>query len=362
MKLALVMGPCPSGECGVGDYTRRLASSLTSLGLDVELICEGPWGLLDVRRASRSLYKLKPDIVHIQYPTAGFGHRLGPQLLALKRRTVITLHEASQAHLLRKLSLYPFSVRAQHLIFPSEYERQFAEKWAPWITHRSSVIPVGSNIEAAPNGGNRRYDEVAYFGLIAPRKGLEEVLGLAKLVHSSGFQLKIRIIGKTSAQYETYSAQLRLQSHGLPVIWQSDLSHEEVAKELAGCSIAYLPFPDGASERRASLKAMLSSGVVTITTRGAHTPSDLEGVVKVSNSPKDAYDHIRVLVNDPLEQEKLRRTAIEYMRQFSWDRIVDLHLRVYESLAQLGVLHKPQLRDGGGIRSTTGTVKSQETI
>jgi hypothetical protein len=41
-------------------------------------------------------------------------------------------------------------------------------------------------------------------------------------------------------------------------------------------------------------------------------------------------------------------------------RIVDLHLRVYESLAQPGVLDKDQLRHGRDIR--TELVNSQETI
>src|SRR5258708_1347984 len=109
MKLALVMGPCPSGECGVGDYTRRLASSLTSLGLDVELMCEGRWGLLDVKRVSRRWDKLNAVLIHIQFPNAGFGHCRGRQLPALKRRTVIAFHEASQAPLLRKL-YRPFSL------------------------------------------------------------------------------------------------------------------------------------------------------------------------------------------------------------------------------------------------------------
>jgi len=268
-------------------------------------------------------------------------------MFAVKNSSVITLHEVSQAHILRKLALYPFTIRRQHLIFTTQYEREFARKWAPWTSGVSSVIPVGSNIEALANGFERRSGEIAYFGLIMPRKGLEEVLKLAELIQSSGSRLQIRVIGKTDVKHEAYSAQLRLQSKGLPVIWEGDLSHEQVSRQLAVSSIAYLPFPDGASERRTSLNAMLSNGVVTITTRGAHTPSDLENAVKFCSSPRDAYDAIRLLLENPLEQEKIRGKATEYMRQFSWDRIVDLHLSVYErvirSQVNRGLCHENAL-------------------
>jgi glycosyltransferase involved in cell wall biosynthesis len=332
MKVALVMGACASGECGVGDYTRLLARSLRSFGLDTEVIDQGRWGLLDVRAMGKTLSQLRPDIVHIQYPTTAFGNRLGPQALALTRSCVITFHEMSQAHILRKLSSYAFFLRPQHLIFPSEYECQFAKKVAPWIGPISSVIPIGSNIGAASTTRNRRYDEVAYFGLIMPQKGLEQIVQLAKLIHAAGSPLKIRIIG--NARHQTYAAQLRHQTEGLPIVWQTNLGHDEVADELAACSLAYLPFPDGASDRRASLMAMLTNGVVAITSVGAHTPKDLSSAVKFSSSPEDAFATIRRLLENPPEQEKLRRNAIQYMRQFSWDRITALHFRVYERVAR----------------------------
>ena len=332
MKLALIMGVCPDGECGVGDYTRRLANSLRSLGLEAELLCEGRWGLRDVGNASKSLDKLQPDIVHIQYPTAGYGYRLVPQLFAMRRNSVVTLHEASQSHILRKLLLYPFSVRAQHLIFPSAYELQFAKKWAPWIARISSVIPIGSNIDAVPDSANRRDQEIAYFGLIMPKKGLEEILKLAELIRGTESALTIRIIGKVHSKHEAYSRQLRLRSRDLPVIWNSDLSDDQLVGEMGRCSIAYLPFPDGASERRASLKALLANGVAVVTTRGFHTPEDLEDVVKFSRTSKDAYHVIRLLMENLSERDRLKHKAIEYMRQFSWDRIAAHHLRVYEGV------------------------------
>jgi glycosyltransferase involved in cell wall biosynthesis len=340
MRIVLVRGICETGACGVGDYAQRLAHALRSLGVEAELMSEGRWGLLDIRSASESVDRLNPDIIHIQYPTAGFGHKLGPQLFVTGRSSVVTLHEASQSHILRKLSLYPFTLRAQHLIFTSEYERIFAKKWAPWIARISSVIPIGSNIDAVPNSVAQRSHEVAYFGLIMPGKGLEEILKLAYLIQSVGSTLKLRVIGKASSKHEAYFERLRLRSAELPIIWDAELNNDQVATRLAGCSVAYLPFPDGASDRRSTLKAMLASGVAVVTTRSSHTPTSLESVVRFANSVEDSYAVIERLMNDRQEREKLRDKAIEYMRQFTWDRIASLHLHVYESV-------QATLRSGG---------------
>jgi glycosyltransferase involved in cell wall biosynthesis len=345
LKLALLMGSCPSGECGVGDYTRRLATALETIGVATELLAEGRWGLLDVGTTIKRLKKLRPDITHIQYPTAGFGYGLTPQLLAINKKSVVTLHEASQAHFLRKVALYPFTLRPQHVIFTSEYERRFALSWAPWITRHSSVIPIGSNIDGLPEGSKRRVREIAHFGLIMPGKGLEEVLQLAKLLRSS--ELKIRIIGKTHEKHQQYFAWLRMQSKELPIIWDTELVDHEVAKRLGECAVAYLPFPDGASERRATLKAMLVNGVAVVTKRGAHTPASLEKVVNFADNIKDAYGALCLLLSDCTERERLSRSGIEYMRQFTWEHIADLHSQVYKDVVRSQISGRTTNRESG---------------
>ena len=107
MKVALLCGACPPGACGVGDYTVCLARALTERGIEAHVISSVSWNLLGAIKRSAGPGSLKFDVVHIQYPTVGFGGALSPQLLSLSQRCVITLHEASGAHILRKFALLP---------------------------------------------------------------------------------------------------------------------------------------------------------------------------------------------------------------------------------------------------------------
>jgi glycosyltransferase involved in cell wall biosynthesis len=330
VKVALLCGPCPPGACGVGDYTICLARALNQEGVQSQVISSGNWNLLGAikREARRASF----DLVHLQYPTVGFGWALAPQGLTLLQRCVITIHEVSRAHILRKLALLPFGIRPKQLIFTSEYERQFATKWVPWISEVSCVIPIASNIGVTEESSSRSLDEILYFGLIMPKKGLESVIALGELVKASGLSFRIRIIGASPLKYAAYFAELKSKASNLPIIWDHELSEREVAKRLASSSIAYLPYPDGASERRASLKAAFLNGVTVITTRGSHTPSGFEEFVSFSANPKEALAAAQFLSGNPVQRAKLADRGRGYARQFTWESIAQAHLALYQRL------------------------------
>lgn len=332
MRVALVAGPSRAGRCGVGDYTACLAKALNARGVESAVVSSGNWSLAGVCQTSSELRKSAFDLVHVQYPTVGFGTKLGPQGLALLRSCVITVHEASRAHILRKLSLLPFTVRTKHMVFTSHFERDFALKWVPWVSQFSSVIPIGSNVRTSSNDGIRDLNEIVHFGLIMPGKGLEAVLGLAELIKEGGFKLRIRIIGNTPAKHEAYFEELRSKADRLPIVWDCGLPEKQISEKLACASIAYLPYPDGASERRATLKAALANGVVVITKRGPQTPRALEGVLRFCDDPEEALIAIKALIGSPEERASLMRKGRQYAQQYSWDYIADLHGKLYHQL------------------------------
>jgi glycosyltransferase involved in cell wall biosynthesis len=223
----------------------------------------------------------------------------------------------------------PFAVRSARLVFVTEAERQTFLRTAPWALSRSEVIPLASNIPFL-SAGERDPNRVVYFGLIRPRKGLEEFLKAARLGNQTA--LRFRIVGAPDPRHVDYFEALRKAHEDLAVTWIVGRDASEVAEELASATYAYLPFPDGASERRGSLLSVMGNGVVTLTTRGRHTPEDMWPAAVFVRDPEEA---VRVLVGlgqSEGERRRLSEAALQYGRRFSWDEVARRHLELYRTV------------------------------
>lgn len=331
MRVALITGSAPPMACGVGDYTARLSAALTDQGVKVEVLSANlDWRLSQARNTAAKIADTGADIYHIQYPTTGYGARLGPQALSLLLSPcVVTVHEVSQVHMLRRVSLYPFSIGADRLVFTSEYEKSYALRWAPWAKNRASVIPIGSFISTRPTGIRKSLEDIVYFGLVRPNKGIEQVIELARKIKAANLPYRVRIIGTADPKQRAYLNGLRAMSEGLPMDWDLGLPEPQVAELLVRARIAYVPFPDGASERRSSLLALLSSGVATITTRGPFTTEKMASALAFAGTPAEALDHIHGLIVRPGLREELSERAFGYAKAHDWGGIASRHCGLY---------------------------------
>ena len=96
MKIMLITGSYPPDICGTADYTARLSESLLACGLDVEVFYRQRWDLRHVHSLVKEIDRSRPDLIHMQYPTTGYGWKLGPQAIGTLKPVVVTLHEVSQ--------------------------------------------------------------------------------------------------------------------------------------------------------------------------------------------------------------------------------------------------------------------------
>jgi len=326
----MVTGSYPPDTCGVGDFTAHLVETLLAQGIGVEVVSNENWGLNNAFCIKKRITSLNPDIVHIQYPTIGYETGLAPQLLSCVRPCVITLHEISQTHILRRLALLPFSIRSQHIVFTNYYEREYTLRWTPWISNRSSVIPIGSSMAIGSQDRDRDLEEIVYFGIIRPDKGLEDIITLASIIKKERLKIRIRIIGKPHPKYPEYFQMIYLQAKDLPIMWNLGLTESSVVDLLSRSRIAYVPFPDGASERRSSLFALLANGVNTITTKGSHTPPEMDKAVLYASTPKEALQLIQKLSGQNQLQMRLRYEAFAFVNNYSWESIAAKHVELYK--------------------------------
>jgi len=334
MRVVLVSG-LPPLSCGVADYTVRLGRALSGLGLEVELVDSPRWGL-EALPGLWSIVKAKqPQIVHIQYPSAGYGaglalHGLGV-VARLASKTVVTLHEFSQSRLVRRLAVLPLAVFADRVVCTNKYEGQNLKRWLP-ILKTPAVIPIGSNIPFLQSD-SRRIGQVVHFGLIRPNRGLEDFIELARLSSQSSRQFQFVVLGSPQAGQELYFDQQKAQANQLSnLIWQTGLSDLEAAQVLSESEFAYLPFTDGASERRGSLLAALGNGAVVLTTHGSQTPKNLEGRVCFVQNPQEALAQLVHLTHNPQQKEVFRQAGRVWVQAFDWGHIARTHLELYQQV------------------------------
>ena len=333
MKVFLVTGSYPPDVCGIGHYTYRFAETLEGAGAEVHVISGRGWGIKRVVQVIRRVGFSRGNLLHIQYPTEGFGWSLAPQALALLRPCVVTIHEFSRVHPLRKLAIMALFLCGRRLIFTSEHERNVALSIIPWIRNRSAVIEIGSNIPLPAEWPPRRFDEIMYFGLVAPNKGIEQVIELATLIAERNLPLRVRMVGATVPRFRRYADELRESAKSLPI--QLDLDHddEETGEIIGGAAVAYLPFPEGATIGRGSLKALLTCGVAIITTRGKQISPELADAVLFAAGPAEALQSALKLLRDRQLLKQLSERARAYSETFDWNKIARAHMETYRLFA-----------------------------
>jgi glycosyltransferase involved in cell wall biosynthesis len=332
MNVLMISGSYPPEACGVGDYTAKLVESLSQLGITVKTLKGVRWNLKSMGRIRETIAQHQCDVVHIQYPSVGYGRSLVPQLLSFTVPAVVTLHEFSHVRIPRRLACVPFLFSARHLLFTSQFELDKVKRIFPWIARKSTVIPIGTSIIPVQGTKPRNFDEVIYFGLIAPRKGIEQVLELASAIKHEHAGIGVRLIGRVPDVFRDYARTMMSKAKDLPVTWILEESESEVAERLARASLAYLPFPDGASERRSSLKAALSSGVVCITTEGKEAPEPLRKVLVFATDSRDALAKVKEFLTNRQSWNLLSTESMAYSATYRWDHIAHSHLNVYERL------------------------------
>lgn len=355
----MITGSYPPDVCGVGDYTACLSEALGKKGVQISVITTGtedtisPNGLIRVQRviptwssatAARLLADLcrgeNPDIIHIQYPTVGFGAKLGPHLTVVMaalagRPTIVTIHEARRANPLRQASLLAFS-GATRIVVTTSKELEYLQKTLyRWKARRLQVINIGSNIPKCDTVQKTQANVCTYFGLFYPRKGVEDFLEIASRAQKVfGSRVQFQLLGNIHPHYKEYYQYLRDKWGDIPCRWLVGADVKTVAGELANSLACILPFPDGATFRRGSLLAALCNGVPVITTRSNDTPIELieQQCAMFASTQDDFLRAIDALLIDPDLCQRMTSQGLALGARFTWDRIAGQHLDLYKEV------------------------------
>ncbi|MDF9296664.1 glycosyltransferase [Geobacillus stearothermophilus] len=361
MKILYISGAFPPMKCGVGDYLYQLLSEIRKMpNLDISLITSvgcieqmqgvsiypiiKRWDFTALPQIIKTVKEIRPDIVHIQYPTIGYKKYLSPSFLPalLKilgiKKIVQTWHEPlSKKGLFR---YFPNTLVDSIIInVESDYLNKLPSFYAYLLKKKSRYyIPISSNIPISKLDNREKlslrkrifkeqYDKniIAYFGFVTPNKGLEYlfeaanpeedcILLICELKENDKYHDKIRKIINSSK----WKGNVEVTGY---------LPDKEVANYLSIADMAVFPFIKGCSERNGSVLAARLQNTFVITT---------------SFEKKGYFENERIYYVHPKSKKELEQAIVEsrkhniYHRKHSsslvksWSEIAKMHVDVYK--------------------------------
>ncbi|PIK73750.1 hypothetical protein CS379_06635, partial [Methylobacterium frigidaeris] len=174
-----------------------------------------------------------------------------------------------------------------------------------------------------------REPTLVYFGQIGPDKGLEAFLAVSERLRAGGESLAIVVIGSPSGPDCPVFRDVSARADQLGIRLVLNAEPEQVSDELSRARVAFLPFPDGVSEKRGSALACLEHGLVVVTTHSAKTPDWLRASTVPHVSVEETAAALRTLVSADGHRAAVAGRDPDALRARTWPSIAERHLALY---------------------------------
>ena len=332
--MILVTGTYPPEKCGVADYSYCLLNSTEGKTTSWELMHTKDLSFKGLKQTIKEICRSNHHAINIQYPSRMYANSLLPHLLCIYLRlftskcVIVTIHEYTQFGWKGRLCSLILFLFANKIIFTNEFERGAAIKKLSFIQKKSKVIKIFSNISESKNIkkiSERTYD-IGYFGYIRPLKGIENFIEtIAKVKKTTKHNINAYILGETWPELKEYTEKIRNMADEASVVIMEGRSDSEVADILADTKIAYLPYPDGLSERRGSYLAFVRNLALIVSTEGPFVTESQRRSLRVINE-EDAVEELnKMLSMSSVELNEEQQEVESFVKKElpkSWDDIV----------------------------------------
>jgi len=384
VKIAIISGSAGDSHCGVGDYTYQLAQHV-SLDAEVHLYFSkqhGPatppfeklttlhmhpqngFSMFNMGRLVKELCSSGYDIIHLQYPSKGFGNSTLPgflpqQLTGMQSRSrlAVTLHEWTTSHPLRKMVMDQMLPHADVIVATNEQEMErLVIKTAGKQVH---TMPVGNVLRSRdelenvwlaaenkplitlpePTGPeSRKPFSLFHYGLPAKGKGVTKLLEALKLVRESGVPAELYLGGdyppgnKSTEELLDQITELGLTDSVIRLDHIPADSLEQVAQEYC---LGVFPFDEGFSSKRSSVATISHLDLPILV--GGGSSEEHPFLAPEQNTAAALSVMIIDLFKGRLEQDWVMQVnkQREYADRFSFASIAQGHLDMYRQLRKV---------------------------
>lgn len=360
MRVLLIVGSYPPMKCGVGDYSCNLAKSLAAnseiqvgvltsvfasqvdqlTGVKIFPVMK-TWQLLETPKVKEVIRNWSPDIVHIQYPTQGYGNGLLPWFLPMicffmKKKVVQTWHEGygkASAPLLFLKSIVP-----SNLIFVRPEFKQGLDPWLRWALwnkktlyiQNASCIPRAELSQQEKDSLKKEYLKkqkrlIVFLGFVYPHKGAELLFEIADPALD-----QIIIAGEIT---EKGDCRRKIMAYTEAEPWKEKvtvtgyLSALDAAALLTVADAVVLPFRAGGGRWSTSIHAAILNRALVIT-----TSTEKNGYDEKQNVYFAKIDDISEIKSALAVYAGRRRKEDPDFDRNEWLKIADEHRLLYNKL------------------------------
>jgi glycosyltransferase involved in cell wall biosynthesis len=236
------------------------------------------------------------------------------KMLLLNASKVISVSKEIRGLLIKEYGLPSQSIR----LLPNGYDEELVEQLR---------IPSSTSV-------SEKNPSLVFVGGLRGVKDPLNLIDVFKVVSERVKNVHLQIVGDgplrqaVERKIEHYGLQDRVTMHGA-------VSNQKALEVLASSQIYVSTsveegFPTSLVEAMALGKAVVTTnvgGVPEIVMDG------INGLLTPPKSPEKMAQSIELLLNDPVLAEKLGKAAAESVRDFSWNNIAQMYLRVYREVS-----------------------------
>jgi glycosyltransferase involved in cell wall biosynthesis len=351
MRLCYITGSFPPYKDGVGDFAWHVSNLLPELGYDEIMLVVPPetkeienfkiihseFVLKEMNSLIKQITAFEPQHILIEYPCLGYGRdimiNLLPAMLKITNsqfQITVTIHEYADYTWKGKVRVAMMSLAADKVMV--------TDKWnAKLLKHLKNnvyaVLPVPPQIPLTiKKDYNLKNDYIlfSYWGFIRENKGLHLLIPALKKLLDMNIKAKLKILAEVgNSEYDQKLAALIKQLELTEYIeFTGYLDNDLISRELSESDVCVLPFTDGISDRRGTLKAALAMGIPVISTMVNHRnlPDGILSGINILLSEPDDSSLLQNMIKcvDRDLRRKLGSKALQWSSDFNWQNICQI--------------------------------------
>jgi glycosyltransferase involved in cell wall biosynthesis len=367
-RVLLVSGSLPPIRCGVGFYVQRLSRELAAEGVDFSVLSTSGvdeetfstqlisgWQIRKLPKLLSIIKDSNADIIHIQYPAVGYGRQLGINLLpyvlrifSRKSTVIVTLHEYFGSRWIGRFRDL-ITIAPVHKILLTN--RADLDALPRRLANRVAVIPLGSSVDRTkPNkkyfdetlskhGLDTEKNTLLYFGFSFPTKRLEILADAMREKYLQEWQLLLlTTLDPKDKYHRKLLGKIEDNNKGFKrVAVTGFLTEPEISSILQQGRYFVLPqIPPLTAKSSTAITAIQHNMILISQSARADISLPFAHLKNCylleSLTAEDVALSIEWLERSPEARNKIKKGMKDLQSYFSWDTIVQKHIKLYENL------------------------------